>query len=83
MRYPEHPGSTFELHSTADQLEKLLPDLVAEKRRRRCLLGSTMHQPMDFAYSSAETVKNYDGTWTEYGSLVGVPVARGDEPGEA
>ncbi|MEN8673637.1 sulfurtransferase [Nocardioides sp.] len=28
-------------------------------------------------------VKNYDGSWTEYGSLVGVPVALGDEPGTA
>jgi thiosulfate/3-mercaptopyruvate sulfurtransferase len=28
-----------------------------------------------------ENVKNYDGSWTEYGSLVGVPVALGDEPG--
>jgi thiosulfate/3-mercaptopyruvate sulfurtransferase len=28
-------------------------------------------------------VKNYDGSWTEYGSLVSVPVAVGDEPGEA
>jgi len=27
-------------------------------------------------------VKNYDGSWTEYGSLVGVPVAVGDEPGK-
>ena len=26
-------------------------------------------------------VKNYDGSWTEYGSLVGVPVQLGDEPG--
>src|SRR5438094_4133603 len=30
-----------------------------------------------------ERVKNYDGSWTEYGSLVGVPVALGDQPGEA
>ena len=30
-----------------------------------------------------ENVKNYDGSWTEYGSLVGVPVALGDEKGEA
>ena len=30
-----------------------------------------------------DNVKNYDGSWTEYGSLVGVPVAVGDEPGEA
>jgi len=28
-------------------------------------------------------VKNYDGSWTEYGSLVGVPIALGDERGEA
>src|SRR4051794_23968349 len=30
-----------------------------------------------------QNVKNYDGSWTEYGSLVGVPVALGDEAGEA
>jgi len=29
------------------------------------------------------SVKNYDGSWTEYGSLVGVPIAVGDEPGQA
>jgi thiosulfate/3-mercaptopyruvate sulfurtransferase len=28
-------------------------------------------------------VRNYDGSWTEYGSLVGVPVAVGSEPGDA
>jgi thiosulfate/3-mercaptopyruvate sulfurtransferase len=30
-----------------------------------------------------QNVKNYDGSWTEYGSLVGVPVVLGDERGEA
>lgn len=30
-----------------------------------------------------ENVRNYDGSWTEYGSLVGVPVALGDEAGQA
>ena len=30
-----------------------------------------------------DNVKNYDGSWTEYGSLDGVPIALGDEPGEA
>ncbi|HSI92564.1 MAG TPA: sulfurtransferase [Jiangellaceae bacterium] len=30
-----------------------------------------------------DNVKNYDGSWTEYGSLVGVPIAVGDEPGTA
>ena len=28
-------------------------------------------------------VKNYDGSWTEYGSLVGVPISVGDDPGQA
>ena len=28
-------------------------------------------------------VKNYDGSWTEYGSLVGAPIVRGDQPGDA
>ena len=27
------------------------------------------------------SVKNYDGSWTEYGSLIGVPVQLGDEAG--
>ena len=30
-----------------------------------------------------QNVKNYDGSWSEYGSLRGVPVAVGDEPGQA
>lgn len=30
-----------------------------------------------------ENVRNYDGSWTEWGSLVGAPVAIGDEPGQA
>jgi thiosulfate/3-mercaptopyruvate sulfurtransferase len=37
-----------------------------------------LHELLDQA-----NVKNYDGSWTEYGSLVGVPVAVGDEPGTA
>ena len=28
-------------------------------------------------------VRNYDGSWTEWGSLVGVPIVRGTEPGSA
>jgi thiosulfate/3-mercaptopyruvate sulfurtransferase len=26
-------------------------------------------------------VRNYDGSWTEWGSMVGVPIAKGQEPG--
>jgi len=28
-----------------------------------------------------ETVRNYDGSWTEWGSAVAVPIAKGSEPG--
>jgi thiosulfate/3-mercaptopyruvate sulfurtransferase len=30
-----------------------------------------------------KNVRNYDGSWTEWGSLVGVPIAKGSEPGLA
>jgi thiosulfate/3-mercaptopyruvate sulfurtransferase len=30
-----------------------------------------------------ENVKNYDGSWTEWGSAVRVPITTGDQPGEA
>lgn len=30
-----------------------------------------------------ENVRNYDGSWTEWGSLVGAPIVKGSEPGEA
>lgn len=30
-----------------------------------------------------ENVRNYDGSWTEWGSLVGVPISKGAEPGVA
>ncbi|MBY6412496.1 sulfurtransferase [Rhodococcus sp. BP-252] len=30
-----------------------------------------------------ENVRNYDGSWTEWGNAVRVPIARGDEPGDA
>jgi thiosulfate/3-mercaptopyruvate sulfurtransferase len=26
-------------------------------------------------------VRNYDGSWTEWGSMVGVPIAKGTDPG--
>jgi thiosulfate/3-mercaptopyruvate sulfurtransferase len=32
-----------------------------------------LHELLDLA-----NVKNYDGSWTEYGSLVGVPIELGD-----
>ncbi|MDX1962298.1 MAG: sulfurtransferase [Pirellulales bacterium] len=28
-----------------------------------------------------QSVKNYDGSWTEWGNIVGVPIVKGNEPG--
>lgn len=28
-------------------------------------------------------VKNYDGSWTEWGNVVGVPIVQGDQPGDS
>jgi len=28
-----------------------------------------------------ENVRNYDGSWTEWGNTVRVPIARGEDPG--
>ena len=71
-------------------------ELQAALRRRRRRLGQGHHRLLPHrralqphlvraqaSCSASENVKNYDGSWTEYGSLVGVPVALGDEPGEA
>lgn len=30
-----------------------------------------------------DTVRNYDGSWTEWGNSVRMPIAKGAEPGEA
>jgi thiosulfate/3-mercaptopyruvate sulfurtransferase len=35
-----------------------------------------LHQLLD-----QTSVRNYDGSWTEYGALVGVPISLGDNPG--
>jgi thiosulfate/3-mercaptopyruvate sulfurtransferase len=29
-----------------------------------------------------DNVRNYDGSWTEWGSLVGVPIVKGEQPGD-
>ena len=31
--------------------------------------------------AGVKDVRNYDGSWTEWGNLVGVPIAQGEEPG--
>ena len=30
-----------------------------------------------------DNVRNYDGSWVEWGNMIRMPIARGTEPGEA
>jgi thiosulfate/3-mercaptopyruvate sulfurtransferase len=71
-----------------DELEKLYADAGIDFSKDTiayCRIGErsahtwfVLHEILD-----QPNVKNYDGSWTEYGSLVGVPITLGDEPGEA
>lgn len=73
---------------SADELKKLYADAGFDFNKETiayCRIGErsahswfVLHEILGLA-----KVKNYDGSWTEYGSLVGVPVAVGDEPGQA
>ena len=71
---------------SADDLKKLYADAGFDFNKETiayCRIGErsahswfVLHELLGLS-----KVKNYDGSWTEYGSLVGVPVAVGDEPG--
>lgn len=73
---------------SADELKKLYADAGFDFNKETiayCRIGErsahswfVLHELLGLS-----KVKNYDGSWTEYGSLVGVPVAVGDEPGQA
>lgn len=73
---------------SADELKKLYADAGLDFNKETiayCRIGErsahswfVLHELLGLS-----KVKNYDGSWTEYGSLVGVPVAVGDAPGAA
>jgi thiosulfate/3-mercaptopyruvate sulfurtransferase len=58
-----------------DEQVDLSKDTIAYCRigERSALTWFVLHELL-----GQENVKNYDGSWTEYGSLVGVPIALGD-----
>ena len=70
-----------------DELRKLYADAGLDPAKDTiayCRIGEcsahtwfVLHELLDQPH-----VKNYDGSWTEYGSLVGVPVALGDDAGQ-
>ncbi|MFG1659331.1 sulfurtransferase [Micromonospora chersina] len=71
-----------------DELRKLYADAGLDDSRETiayCRIGERSSHTWFVLQEllGHRNVKNYDGSWTEYGSLVGVPVALGDEPGEA
>jgi len=73
---------------TDDELKKLYEDKGVDFSKDTiayCRIGERSSHTWFVLHEILEqpNVKNYDGSWTEYGSLVGVPVATGDEPGTA
>jgi thiosulfate/3-mercaptopyruvate sulfurtransferase len=71
-----------------DELEQLYSDAGLDRSKDTiayCRIGERSSHTWFVLHEllGLENVKNYDGSWTEYGSLVGVPIALGDEPGEA
>jgi thiosulfate/3-mercaptopyruvate sulfurtransferase len=71
-----------------DELKKLYADAgvdFAKDTIAYCRIGERSAHTWFVLHEILEqpNVKNYDGSWTEYGSLVGVPVATGDEAGSA
>ena len=69
-----------------DQLRELYADAgvdFAKDTVAYCRIGErsahtwfVLHELLD-----QPNVRNYDGSWTEYGALVGVPISLGDAPG--
>ncbi len=60
--------------------------LPQEQAQRAGHIPTAISVPWSKAANEDGTFKSddeLDGSWTEYGSLVGVPVALGDEPGQA
>jgi thiosulfate/3-mercaptopyruvate sulfurtransferase len=71
-----------------DELRKLYTDAGVDEARDTiayCRIGERSSHTWFVLHEllGLKNVKNYDGSWTEYGSLVGVPIALGDEPGAA
>lgn len=74
---------------SADQLRKIyIDDLGLEKTDvayAYCRIGErSSHTWFVLSYLLGfENVKNYDGSWTEWGNAMRVPIVQGDQPGEA
>ncbi len=70
---------------TADELRKLYGDAGVDFSKPTiayCRIGErSSHTWFVFKYLlGAKNVKNYDGSWTEWGNLVGAPITVGEAP---
>jgi len=69
-----------------DELEKLYKDAGIDFKKPTiayCRIGErSSHTWFVLTHlMGLNNVKNYDGSWTEWGNMVGVPIAKGAEPG--
>ncbi len=74
---------TFKTDGELDELYKAAGLDGAKETIAYCRIGERSSHTWFVLHEllGQPSVKNYDGSWTEYGSLVGVPVTLGDEPG--
>ncbi|MGB2950320.1 MAG: sulfurtransferase [Rhodococcus sp. (in: high G+C Gram-positive bacteria)] len=71
---------------TRAELDEIYGEVVAqEKVIAYCRIGErSSHTWFVLTHLLGHSsVRNYDGSWTEWGNAVRVPIARGDEPGDA
>ena len=71
---------------TRAELDEIYGEIVAqEKVIAYCRIGErSSHTWFVLTHLLGHSsVRNYDGSWTEWGNAVRVPIARGDEPGDA
>lgn len=69
---------------TRAELDEIYADYIAsEKVIAYCRIGErSSHTWFVLTHLLGhESVRNYDGSWTEWGNAVRVPIARGEEPG--
>ncbi len=74
------PDGTFK---PRDQLEQLYESVLAKDEViAYCRIGErSSHTWFALTYLlGRKQVRNYDGSWTEWGNLVGAPIAKGSEP---
>jgi len=76
------PDGTFKSREQLEQLYKQAGVLTKREVIAYCRIGErSSHTWFALKYLLGHNkVRNYDGSWTEWGNLVGAPIAKGAEP---